>query len=97
MPINPDAVGATRPGRGLVGLEGRAALRRRHRCRHERAGLHDREHQRGRPAGLPTFAVVIGWGREMMSQIGTFNPASSCTGSRRSRSTGRSWSRARRR
>ena len=34
-------------------LEGRPALRRRHRCRHRRAGLHDREHRRRRPAGVP--------------------------------------------
>ena len=34
-------------------VEGRPALRGRHRGRHERAGLHHREHQRRGPAGVP--------------------------------------------
>ena len=49
MPLNPDAVGAAeRARRGQLDEQGRPALRGRHRCRHRRAGVHDREHQRRR-------------------------------------------------
>ena len=78
MPINPDAVGATvRSGRGVLDVEGRAALRRRRRRRHERAGLHHREHQRRRAAGLPHVrrGRRLGSGERAVGQIGTFNPA----------------------
>ena len=78
MPINPDAVGQeSEPGLHVLDVEGRAPLRRRHRCRHRRAGLHDREHRRRRPAGVPHVRrrPRLGAGRAPCGASARFNPA----------------------
>ena len=77
MPLNPEAVGSVgEAARGVVDLEGCAALRRRHRRGHRRAAVHDGEHQRCRSAGVPHLRRRRRLGRgSAMRTIGTFNPA----------------------
>ena len=94
MPINPDAVGAkSEPVDARWTSQGRPPLRRRHRRRHRRAGVHDREHQRRRPAGAsrrsPSCSAAGRRRRDGQASARSTRRCS-CTASRRSRCTARS-------
>ena len=65
------------PVESQLDQQGRPALRRRHRRRHRRAGVHHREHERRRPAGVPDVPGRdrVGPAARRWATIGTFNPA----------------------